>query len=398
MSISKLVIKAYGDEKFNTEKGEFSASINPANLKITSSIEYEQSQGMGSPSMALRYNVSPPRKLSFKLLFDNTGIFPDSDKSVKEQLEDLQKLIYSFRDEINAPYYVRVIWGVIDFKGKLITLETSYTMFQADGAPIRAEVDIEILEEADATGLSKAMKAAQDEAAASNLTTLAAGAGIGAAVGAAGGATAASVISSTNEAPSGATSNATPTAASTNAGTDSELNDTTTEGSTKPGSQDSAGSKAGKGATAGSDDPANPNNKSTAAGQNAGDNKQPNGTNNAATGLANKDNSKLVQTGASDKLSGISKNALGDANLAKKLGSLNGLDSLRNLASGLSLAVPLTLAGLLAMLLAMGKKYGSKGAGYLKQKAKSGKEKAKSTAKSGKEKAVTAKDKVKSKL
>ena len=160
MSISKLVIKAYSNESFTTQKSEFSASINPANLKITSSVDYERSQGMGSANMALRYNVSPPKELSFRLIFDNTGIFPDSDKSVKDQLEALQEVVYKFQEDINSPYYVRVIWGVIDFKGKLVGLETSYTMFKSDGAPIRAEVDIVVLEDASASKIATAAKAA----------------------------------------------------------------------------------------------------------------------------------------------------------------------------------------------------------------------------------------------
>lgn len=391
MSISKLVIKAYSDEKFGAEKGEFSASINPANLKITSSVDYEKSQGMGSPSMALRYNVSPPKELSFKLLFDNTGIFPDSDKNVKEQLDNLQNLVYTFQEDINAPYYVRVIWGVIDFKGKLTSLETSYTMFQSDGAPIRAEVDIVVLEEVDANGISKAIKAAQDAIASSNLTTagtVALGAVAGATAGlVTAGAASAVVPSAINEATPNTASNAT-TAAGAGTGKDSELDNASAGESTNPNSNngtDTASQTGDKSATG-------TNKAAGTEAQNSNTKKvedTPGKANNAAdaAGVPNKDNSKIVQTSGRDSLPSVSKNALGDANLAKKLGSLNGLDSLRNLASGLSLAVPLTLAGLLAMLLAMGKKYGSKGAGYLKKKAKS-----------GKEKAVAAKDKVKSKL
>lgn len=345
MSISKLVIKAYSNESFTTQKGEFSASINPANLKITSSVDYERSQGMGSANMALRYNVSPPKELSFRLIFDNTGIFPDSDKSVKDQLEALQDVVYKFQEDINSPYYVRVIWGVIDFKGKLVGLETSYTMFKSDGAPIRAEVDIVVLEDASASKIATAAKAAAKTA--NTATTAVLGAATGAAAGAAAAAVtvaAASVAVSPNAPPSVA-----PDATTAGATlTESELADASTP--------DTAGAKANTSATgtsqAGGEPAAGTNAAATTTNPQNADTKnieQAPGATAAATPTT------VQQVTPKDKLTGVAKNSLGDPNLAKSLGRVNGLDSLRNLASGLSLAVPLTSLGLLAMLLAMAK-------------------------------------------
>jgi hypothetical protein len=146
MGITKMVIKAYADDQFSSEKGEFTAFVNPENIKITSSIDYFIAQGLGVPNVALRYHTSPPSILSFKLLFDDTGVIPDSQSNVPEQLDNLKKLIYDFQEDIHAPYYLRMIWGVIDFKGRLGSLETSYTMFHLDGRPLRAQADIVIIE------------------------------------------------------------------------------------------------------------------------------------------------------------------------------------------------------------------------------------------------------------
>ena len=371
MSISKLVIKAYSDESFATEKGEFSASINPANLKIASSVEYEKSQGMGSPSMALRYNVSPPKELSFKLLFDNTGIFPDSDTSVKDQLDALQDLVYKFQENTNSPYYVRVIWGIIDFKGKLVSLETNYTMFKSDGAPIRAEVDIVVLEDASSSKITQAIKAAANTTSTATTSAVAAGSA----------ATAAGNNSATTASTNTAAANEEETTSSTTADTNEGVSadDTTTTATTASAAAASEAAAAAGGAAAGG--AAAAAGGAAAGGAAASAASTADESTNAATPTT------VKQTQASDTLPAVSKSSLGDPNLAKSLGSVNGLDSLRNLASGISLAVPLTSLGLLAMLLAMAKKYGSKGATYLKSKAKS-----------GKEKAVAVKDKVKTKL
>lgn len=357
--ISKLIIKAYSDNTFGTAKGEFSASINPANIKITSSVNYDTTQGMGSPSMALRYNITPPRVLSFKLLFDNTGVIPDSGTDVKNQLDTLRSLVYDYHEDLNAPYYIRVIWGVIDFKGRLTGLETSYTMFQADGSPIRAEADITVLEEIDPGGMMKALKeqasAVGDVATPSGVGSDAMADALAASGGAAAGAAAGTAAAS---------------AANNNAAQDN-----------RAATGDDAAAKGQDG---------NPNADKDAQGK--GDNKAATASKNDANQAANKagaatpNNSAMKQVKAGDSLPAISKQAFGDPNLSKYLGKLNGLDSLRGLLSGLKLALPFTLAGLLAMLIALAKKYGGKAKNAVKTKAKQAKEKTKAGAKKAKEK------------
>ena len=146
MGVAKLVIKVYGDSDFGTEKGEFVSTINPKDLKIYNEIEYSDSQTFGNPNWTLQYNISRPKILSFSLLFDNTGIFLNSNIDVKQQVRSLESLISSYQEDINEPFYIRVIWGSIDFKGKLLKMQTNYSMFKNDGSPIRAQTDISIIE------------------------------------------------------------------------------------------------------------------------------------------------------------------------------------------------------------------------------------------------------------
>jgi len=372
--ISKLSIKAYSDDSFSMQKGEFSASINPKNLKISSSIDYATSQGMGSPSMALRYNVSPPRILTFKLLFDNTGIIPNADADVKTQLESLKNIIYDFQEDINSPYYVRVTWGIIDFKGKLVNLETSYTMFQSDGAPIRAEVDMVIIEEiTPPTSIAQVMNSQSN--ALSNTPTsnagssgMMSGAASGALAGTAGGALAGTAGGALAGTAGGALAG---TAGGALAGS-ALTNKTGGEASGMPG-------EAGNG-EAGEDGVDRPGGEEGAA-VNNDDHTPAEGSSDEAVENGNEGSSipagsGLRETKAGDSLPGIAKDSLGDPNLAKKLGNLNGLDSLRDLDNGLKLAVPFSLGALLAGLLAMATKYGKEGWNYLKKKAKEGEKKA----------------------
>lgn len=159
--ISKLTINAYADNKFSASKGEYIVDINPESVKITSSVDYHLSQGMGAPG-TLRYNSSAPRVLSFKLLFDNSGIIPETAMPVEDNLQQLAKVTRDVQTDIQSPYYVRVTWGVIDFKGRLINLDVRYTKWSAEGKPVRAEAFVQVLEE---VGLSKTSQKAQSSAA-----------------------------------------------------------------------------------------------------------------------------------------------------------------------------------------------------------------------------------------
>ena len=372
--ISKLVIKAYNDDGFASLKGEFSASINPANLKITSAVDYTTSQGMGSASMALRYNVSPPRTLTFKLLFDNTGIIPDSGTNVKDQLEQLRNVVYDFQEELSSPYYIRVIWGVIDFKGKLINLDTSYTMFQADGSPIRAEVDITVLEEVDSAGITKALKAQSDAAisefAPGIMSGVAGGALVGGMAGAAGGTLAGAAVSkAASDTGTGAPGTATQEEA-VNGGM---------AGETSPNATGAAPSGAAAAGAAGT--------------QTSNANPADNQKNGLAEDTNTSSGTGLKEVKSGDTVPSIAKDALGNPNLSKALGTLNGLNSLRDLVPGLKLAIPFSLAALLAALLAWAKKHAKEGGAYLKKKGQAGKQKAEKGKEKVKEKAKEVKAK-----
>lgn len=154
-NVSKLAIKACSDNKFSSFTGEFITSINPENLIVKSGVAYHAAQGMAGPNL-LKYRGSPPKLLTFSLLFDNTGIIPGSNTiNVMEQVKQLQDVAYNVNKKNNAPNYIRVIWGQIDFKGRLVDLDITYSMFQVDGTLVRAEASISIVEELPPLGAGK---------------------------------------------------------------------------------------------------------------------------------------------------------------------------------------------------------------------------------------------------
>lgn len=145
-SESNLKIKAYSDGRFTDEKGEFEVKLNPSNLKISTDLNYNFSTGLGSSRNRIRYNASMPRVLQFQLCFDATGAYNGKKDDVNLQVKKLNDFLYDFKNDIKSPYYIRVIWGVIDFMGRLASLDIGYIMFEANGKPLRAEVHITVIE------------------------------------------------------------------------------------------------------------------------------------------------------------------------------------------------------------------------------------------------------------
>ena len=80
------------------------------------------------------------------------------------------------------------------------------------------------------------------------------------------------------------------------------------------------------------------------------------------------DKARIHEVKEGESLAGISQKALKNPALAPDLAALNNLDSLRGLTPGLKLALPLSLAALLAALLKKGLDYAKKGATKLKEK------------------------------
>lgn len=290
-------------------------------------------------SGGLRYNTSDPQELSFSLIFDNSGVFVDNKLPVKDQIECLQKVVLDYQKDINEPFFVRVIWGTIDFKGKLKKFNISYTQFQIDGSPIRAEVDMSILE----------YKASMH-----------------------------------NKGKSGDGANK-----------ENKSNENNAEG--KSGDSGGRGGNQG-GNNNGSNSSENSGNNSNEAGDNVNDgtnssganNGNNNSTNNKGGANAGENNTqptdvgpvKQVQPGAGTTLSQLN----GGVKNLDLLGKFNNLSAIRGMVGGLvaglalgalGLAIPALLAGLLAWLLAKLVELIKRGVSFIKKKASKIKDKIK---------------------
>src|SRR5690606_9165240 len=93
------------------------------------------------------------------LLFDRTGIFPESPKykenpenvknGVNKDIEHFQKVALAFNGKIHQPNYVKISWGALIFHGRLSDMNIDYKLFSPQGAPLRAVAKVKFISATD---------------------------------------------------------------------------------------------------------------------------------------------------------------------------------------------------------------------------------------------------------
>jgi len=149
----KLYIQPYRDAAFTEMVPEkrFTALINPASYKSSYSFEYDKTQAPGTSSAELRFTRIKPQTFNFDFVFDGTGVVKDmsvlslgfadpfgKSVSVTDQIDTFRQQIIQFQGSEHRPYYLKIHWGTLLFRGVLVKMDIEYKVFAPDGAPIRA--------------------------------------------------------------------------------------------------------------------------------------------------------------------------------------------------------------------------------------------------------------------
>ncbi|PHN02219.1 CIS tube protein [Flavilitoribacter nigricans] len=151
MALEKLTITAYKKPDYSDYAGKFTVLINPESYRKEVEIKYAGQQSLGSSAPELRYIATGGEKISFKLVFDGTGLIATAPKSlmsgnkvkpVSFQIEKFRKVTSEYWGSIHRPYYLQLSWGTFLFKGVLVSLGINYKLFDPNGTPLRAEADV----------------------------------------------------------------------------------------------------------------------------------------------------------------------------------------------------------------------------------------------------------------
>lgn len=139
---TKMIIASFADADFHDKKAQYEVRVNPEKYSQSFEIVYDKSPAIGSMNTALKFKAMPPANLKFELLFDATGAIEDSATDLAAEIKKFQNVVYNYDGGIHEPRYLMLFWGKLAFGARLTSLALNYTMFGADGAPLRARADV----------------------------------------------------------------------------------------------------------------------------------------------------------------------------------------------------------------------------------------------------------------
>jgi hypothetical protein len=153
--LEKLLIQCFTKpERTGSPEKSFEARFNPDSYSHRYVNAYNRQQGIGTLGLGQAYAYAGPQEVNFKLIFDASTTYSDSSsENVFRLVQNFLDAAYQSVGEIHAPYYLRLIWGEMNFNCRLETAEATYSGFGPGGQPSRAEIVVAFIGEAeDPTG------------------------------------------------------------------------------------------------------------------------------------------------------------------------------------------------------------------------------------------------------
>lgn len=133
----------------------FVAMFNPEMWEQNKSYGYTEEQEKGTEKTIKKFQYSKSTELNFELLLDGTGASGEK-REVTQQIHSLRKAV-GYNGDAHRPNKLFVIWGYFIFKGVVESMNISYTLFRANGTPLRAKVSLKFVEDVEA--VSRIMEA-----------------------------------------------------------------------------------------------------------------------------------------------------------------------------------------------------------------------------------------------
>jgi hypothetical protein len=135
------------------------AQYNPKEVSIDKAVTWSPAQHAKGNAPALEFTAGTGRSLSIELTFDGFEDGTDVHKTYVDPLVSLTlvKNPDGSKDDDKRPPKVMLVWGekkLPKFVGVIESVNTKYTMFKADGTPVRATCTVK-MKEADAVSFKK---------------------------------------------------------------------------------------------------------------------------------------------------------------------------------------------------------------------------------------------------
>jgi len=155
-SLEKLTITPYADKELKDQQGEsFKVMFNPESYSLKYENKFSEAKSIGADRAPERYSFTKPEALSITLIMDNTGVAESGqggpggaamhvkDYDVYKKVQAFLKATCYMDGPTHEPLYLKLEWGDLVFHCRLVSVNVSYTLFNRQGRPIRAELACE---------------------------------------------------------------------------------------------------------------------------------------------------------------------------------------------------------------------------------------------------------------
>ena len=134
--------KATIDVLDGSRRGEqYAVLFNPHEYSIERGNAYKSTAIPGLSGPLLQFINGEADVLSMELFLDDYTDKPPDKKSVKQRLDDMATLL-EIDPKLHAPPPVRFVWGKLTFSAIMEKLSRKITLFQPDGTPARAVLNV----------------------------------------------------------------------------------------------------------------------------------------------------------------------------------------------------------------------------------------------------------------
>jgi hypothetical protein len=147
-----------GGEVSRIEQHLFKAMINPESFTYRHGISYEEPKAQGALPSVGDFSKYAPEEVDFSLLLDGTGFMASVKRdpksgaaqsvsaepvlSVEKRIKQLKSVVFTFDGSVHRPNIVCLVWGNFTLYCCLTKIEIQYTLFNQQGEPLRAKVDL----------------------------------------------------------------------------------------------------------------------------------------------------------------------------------------------------------------------------------------------------------------
>lgn len=147
--LEKVKITAYKSGEFvHRMEKPFSFLINPESYSQDFGIDYPENPGEAVNKS--KFRTVPLEKVSFTVIMDATDTVSSSGLDLTAQLNKLNNVLYSYDGDIHRSNFFELSYGTFLFKCQLISMLKKYTLFNNEGTPLKAELNLTFKEWPDA--------------------------------------------------------------------------------------------------------------------------------------------------------------------------------------------------------------------------------------------------------